>query len=76
MAEDPNSMLFDEDKVNDDAANGMAIEEAKLEETTVMPPQHCQRWKQTLMHRYALIATAGGLQRRRGVENAVVGRMG
>ena len=75
LAEDPNSMLFDNDKVNNDTANWMAIEEAKLEETTIVPPKHCQRWKRTLMDGYALIATAGGLIRRRGVENAVVGRM-
>ena len=37
-AEDPNSTLFDKDKVNDDTANGMAIEEAKVEKTTIVPP--------------------------------------
>ena len=50
---DPNSTLFDDGKVNNDTANGMAIEEAKLEETTIVPPQHCQRWKRTLMDGYA-----------------------
>ena len=53
LAKDPNSTLFYDDKVNNDMANGMAIEEAKLEETTIVPPQHFQRWKRTLMDGYA-----------------------
>ena len=38
LALDPNSTLFDKGKVKNDTANGMAIEEAKLEEMTVMAP--------------------------------------
>ena len=43
LAEDPNSTLFDDDKVNDDTANGMAIEEANMEETTIVPPPSIAR---------------------------------
>ena len=48
MAEDPNSTLFDDDKVNDDTANGMAIEEAKVEETTIVPPPALPEMEESL----------------------------
>ena len=48
LAKDPNSTLFDDDKVDDDTANGMAIEEAKVEETTIVPPPALPEMEESL----------------------------